>query len=121
MTAYRRGAGPLPDWVPADVDHIGWIRLITDACHNLPVALRPSVGAGRKYRATAALRYLWATSGEVQVRWIQEVLVHPSIPICGGQREDAVRRSRAATTPRVQASSTPLAASSSPATSWIKT
>jgi hypothetical protein len=60
---------------------IEWIRLITDACQSLPSALRPSVGTGRKYRATAALRYLWATSTEVQVRWIQEVLAAEQLEI----------------------------------------
>lgn len=81
ITAYRRGADPLPDWVPANLDHMEWIRLITDACHNLPAALRPSVGAGRKYRATEALRYLWTTASEVQVRWIQEVLAAEELDI----------------------------------------
>jgi hypothetical protein len=58
-----------------------WTRVLADVCHNLPLALRPSVAGKRTHRATAAMRYLWETSNAVKREWIAETLLGEGIRI----------------------------------------
>ena len=69
------------DFVPPDVDLREWIRLLADACHNLPGSLRPSVAHGRRHRSTDAMKYLWSTATPIQRDWIVATLSHHSVDV----------------------------------------
>lgn len=80
-TAYTGRVQSLVDLGPVDVDLMEWIRMLADACHNLPKSLQPSVAAGRKYRATEALQYLFATASPLQRQWLVATLASNDIDI----------------------------------------
>ena len=73
-----------------------WMRLLADACHNLPKSLQPSVAAGRKHRATDAIQYLLATASPLQRQWLVVTLARNGIAECKQRatqpRNDAIAR-----------------------------
>lgn len=50
------------------------IRMLADACHNLPPAMRPSVAQGRTHRVTDAMNYLAKSATGEQRLWIETTL-----------------------------------------------
>jgi hypothetical protein len=80
-TAYTGRIQSVADVGPVDVDVMEWMRLLADACHNLPSSLRPSVGAGRKHRAVDAIEYLFATANPLQRRWLLATLTSNNIDV----------------------------------------
>ena len=82
-TAYTGQVQSVAAVGPVDVDVMEWMRILADACHNLPLSLRPSVAAGRKHRATEAIEYLFATASPLQRQWLLATLTNNNIDVEG--------------------------------------
>jgi hypothetical protein len=80
-SAYTGQVQSLVDVGSVDVDVMEWMRLLADACHNLPKSLQPSVAAGRKHRATDAIQYLLATASPLQRQWLVVTLARNGIDV----------------------------------------
>lgn len=80
-SAYTGEIQSLVDVGPVEVDVMEWMRLLADACHNLPKSLQPSVAGGRKHRATDAIQYLLATASPLQRRWLVVTLARNDIDV----------------------------------------
>jgi hypothetical protein len=80
-SAYTGQVQSLVDVSPVDVDVMEWMRVLADACHNLPTSLQPSVAGGRKHRATDAVRYLLATASPLQRQWLLATLARNDIDV----------------------------------------
>jgi hypothetical protein len=46
------------------------IRVIADACHNLPILLGTARRRVRRRKAVRQLEYLWKTASEEQLAWL---------------------------------------------------